>query len=281
MVGATRNVGAGSEGAAVSKPKSVRWRQYQDEVAAVFRAKGCDATTNATVEGARGIHEVDVRVDFDKVGIPCLWIVECKYWNTKVTKEKVMVLREIVEDCGADRGVLVSKVGFQSGAIRASQKTNITLTSIDDLQEYIDDKVAELSAQLAEYLCPHCGSALVVRAPYEDDEHSGLVESFECGFERGGWVERPCPFGTDFPKLEDFDLSICQIGADYICYPRAKTEMARRIELQTGYGRTAEEAREVVIEHYNYLITPPHQEFRGKRIFRSVGRRTRTFRGRS
>jgi hypothetical protein len=42
------------------------------------------------------------------------------------------------------------------------------------------------------------------------------------------------------------------------------TKLAARIALSPGYGRTAEEAREQVIEEYNYRITPPDQEFRGK-----------------
>jgi hypothetical protein len=43
----------------------------------------------------------------------------------------VMALKEIVGDCGADRGLIVSTRGFQSGAIRAATKSNITLTSIE------------------------------------------------------------------------------------------------------------------------------------------------------
>lgn len=112
-----------------------RWHEYQEQVAEVFRAAGCDATPDVLVKGVRASHKVDVRVIFEKHGIRCLWILECKYWNSRVTKEKVMALKSIVDDCGADRGLIVSKMGFQSGAIRASTKTNITLTSIEELRE--------------------------------------------------------------------------------------------------------------------------------------------------
>ena len=256
------------------------WQQYQEQVAEVFRAASCDATPDALIEGMRAKHKVDVQVIFKRHGIRCLWIVECKYWNSKVTKEKVMALKSIVDDCGADRGLIVSRMGFQSGAIRASTKTNITLTSIDELQEYIDDKdreieelhsrLATVESQLDEYRCPHCGSELIAREYIEYDErNSGTVETFECGFQTGGFVDHPCPFSQDFPTLEDFDFTIFQDGEDYLCQARPKTKKARGVSLSVGRGRTAEEAREQVVERYRYLITPPRQEFRGKWIQRS------------
>ncbi|MFB3104579.1 MAG: restriction endonuclease, partial [Pseudomonadales bacterium] len=55
--------------------------------------------------------------------------------NSAVPKEKVLVLRSVVEDVGADRGILISAAGFQSGAVRACEKTNITLTDLEGLTE--------------------------------------------------------------------------------------------------------------------------------------------------
>lgn len=61
------------------------------------------------------------------------WIIECKAWKNNIPKEKVTALSAIVQDVGADRGFLLSEVGFQSGAIRAARSSNITLTSLEDL----------------------------------------------------------------------------------------------------------------------------------------------------
>ncbi|MGH6837510.1 MAG: restriction endonuclease [Methylocella sp.] len=268
----------------MSRGKSKGWQEYQDRVASLFHAAGCDAKADEIIEGARAKHKVDVRVIFNKYGISCLWIIECKFWNGRVTKEKVMALKAIVDDCGADRGLIISKQGFQSGAVRASYKSNITLSSVEQLQEYINDKeeeieelqrrLATVEGQLGEYRCPHCGSELVSRQEIDYDEHnSGLVETFECGFQTGGWYERPCPFSINFPRIEDFDLTIFSESTGpafrYGCAAIPKTDKARNVQLKVGYGRTADEAREAVIEHYNYLITPPGQEFRGKWIQRS------------
>jgi hypothetical protein len=113
----------------------MNWRRYQEQAAKFFRRLGCEADVEAKVQGARAGHKIDVWVRFKKFGIETKWVVECKHWNSRVTKEKVLVLRSVVEDVGADRGILISLAGFQSGAIRACEKTNITLTDLDGLKE--------------------------------------------------------------------------------------------------------------------------------------------------
>lgn len=260
------------------------WREFQHAVAAVFNAAGCDVRIEHTVEGARGIHNVDVAVYFKKHGIECLWIVECKFWNTPVPKEKVLTLQAIVADCGADRGLMVSKCGFQSGAVRAANKTNITLTNLEDLSSYIDDKMVEIESlrrqladtqeQLDDYLCPHCGASLSERTeiPY-NDKHSGMMEIFECGYQRDGAMIRPCPFSDEFPRLDEFDMQIHMENGWYLCFPKPTTNKSRKVRLQTGRGSTENEARAMVAEHYAYLTTPLGQEFRGRWIFRSGQRK--------
>jgi len=115
------------------------WRDYQEKAAAFFRRLGLNAQVEFSVEGARGIHKVDVYVEGSLRGIAFKWIIECKAWKTNVPKEKVMALACVVQDVGADRGFLLSEVGFQSGALRVARKTNITLTSLEDLATSSDE----------------------------------------------------------------------------------------------------------------------------------------------
>lgn len=114
----------------------MNWKEYQVQTAKAFQAVGCAAEVEKIVEGVRGTHEIDVYVSFQQYGVRCTWVVECKYWKSNVTKDKVITLQGIVDDIGADRGILISKTGFQSGAIKASRNSCITLTSLEDL---IDD----------------------------------------------------------------------------------------------------------------------------------------------
>src|SRR5262249_47525610 len=125
--------------------KPMSWQDMQEQTAEFFRSLGCDAQVEAKVSGARGPHKIDVWVRFKKFGLETKWVVECKYWNSAIPKEKVLTLKSIVEDVGADRGVLISSANFQAGAIRAAEKTNITLTNLEELKETAkDDLVASV-----------------------------------------------------------------------------------------------------------------------------------------
>jgi restriction system protein len=109
------------------------WKDYQEEVADFFRTLGLEATADATIQGVRTKHDVDVLVKSHHYGFDVTWIVECKHWKRSVSKLHVLALREIVTDAGADRGILLSEVGFQSGAVEAANLTNVQVTSLADL----------------------------------------------------------------------------------------------------------------------------------------------------
>lgn len=109
------------------------WRAYQDAAANVFRQLGCNAQVDLRVVGARATHDIDVYATFLRSSIHCTWVIECKLWKARVPKEKVLALKALIDDLGADRGIIISEKGFQPGAQDAARGTNITLvTSLDD-----------------------------------------------------------------------------------------------------------------------------------------------------
>ncbi|MFV8580990.1 restriction endonuclease [Ralstonia pseudosolanacearum] len=120
---------------------TARWQEYQEEVADLFRSLGCAVEVEKEMEGARGLHVVDVVAKISVGGIAVTWIVECKLWNAAIPKEKVLVLSQVASDVGADRAFLLSESGFQSGAIRAPQNSNITLTSLSELFESVRQEI--------------------------------------------------------------------------------------------------------------------------------------------
>lgn len=109
------------------------WAEYQERVAHHFRSIGLEAETNATLNGARTSHEIDVVVRTSHVGFDLLWLVECKRWRQRVSKLHVLALREIVSDIGADRGILMAESGHQRGAFEAAHLTNVQLTSLEEV----------------------------------------------------------------------------------------------------------------------------------------------------
>jgi restriction system protein len=109
------------------------WQEYQERAAYFFHLLGMDVHVDEHVIGARGEHDVDVVVRAGQAGIGQTWIVECKLWRRRVSKLHVAALANIVQDVGADRGILLSETGFQPGAVRLASFSNITLTSLTEL----------------------------------------------------------------------------------------------------------------------------------------------------
>jgi Restriction endonuclease len=112
------------------------WQQYQQDAAELLQELGFTAIVDDTLTEPNGTeHKVDVSARRTLAGVNLLWIVECKQWNRRVPKERVATLKAIVDGVGADRGLLMSETGFQSGAIRMAVQKNITLSSLADLRE--------------------------------------------------------------------------------------------------------------------------------------------------
>lgn len=119
------------------------WYEYQEQVAIFFRNLGAQVETNKRVKGIRGIHDIDVYIELNVLGQKTIWIAECKLWKTPIPKDKILTLYQIVQDIGADKGLLFSESGFQSGAINATKKTNILLINIDEMKELVQDELIE------------------------------------------------------------------------------------------------------------------------------------------
>ncbi|HWX23330.1 MAG TPA: restriction endonuclease [Candidatus Binatia bacterium] len=119
------------------------WQDYQSEAASFFRNLGLGARVNHKVSGARATHTVDVWVTFSHFGIEVKWLVECKFWNSGIPKEKIMALMQISQDVGADKAFLLSERGFQSGTINAARNTNIVLSSLETLLANASEEICE------------------------------------------------------------------------------------------------------------------------------------------
>jgi hypothetical protein len=118
------------------------WERYQHDTANLLRELGFTAVTDDQITEPNGtVHSVDVSARRTVGGIELLWIVECKRWNRRVPKERVATLKAIVDGVGADRGLLMSEEGFQSGAVQMAKQKNITLSSIADLSELASEEL--------------------------------------------------------------------------------------------------------------------------------------------
>lgn len=135
------------------------WRDLQNQTARFLNQAGYHAVSPCEISTARGKVEVDVLVDSPDELVKRI-ICECKYWDSAVPKEKVHAFRTVVADSGASLGLLISKSGFQSGAIEAASYSNIQLITWDDFLSIVKDRwilqnlkeLKRLSAPLSFYL---------------------------------------------------------------------------------------------------------------------------------
>jgi hypothetical protein len=119
------------------------WYNFQEEICEHFISIGAEAKTNQTIKGVRTEHDIDILVKTKFLGEDLTWIIEAKYWKSNVPKEKVLALRTIVDDIGADRGFIISQNGFQSGAYKAAENANITLKTFDELKQTTSELIQE------------------------------------------------------------------------------------------------------------------------------------------
>lgn len=191
------------------------WREYQEDAAAYFRSVGLEAHTDVELQGVRSAHRIDVVVRFRRAGVDQLWIVECKDHNRRVSKDRPLLLRQIVEDVGADRGILVAERGFQSGAHEVARSTNTLVTSLAELRqsaadEILDVALLELSRRVREAQrhishltvrpSPHSATLPEMKAGSWPGGVLGLIGSLgvlEHGVRQAQEREFPAPYGFD------------------------------------------------------------------------------------
>ncbi len=83
------------------------------------------------LKGAAGVeHQIDLFWFFKFGGIAYRVAIECKDYNSRVSKEKIEAFHDILNDIGNIHGIFASRMGFQSGAVAYAEKYGIQLMEI-------------------------------------------------------------------------------------------------------------------------------------------------------
>jgi len=82
------------------------------------------------IEGDAGQYEIDISLRFNALGVDFLLLVECKKYKSKVKRQQVQTLRDTVQAIGADKGIMISVLGYQQGAITYGQRHRLPLLTI-------------------------------------------------------------------------------------------------------------------------------------------------------
>lgn len=111
------------------------WRDLQAAVARILRECGFVADVEHTIEMARGRAEIDVYATETVDDRTYTTLVECKNWTARVPQSVIHSFRTVVADSGANVGYIVSRAGFQAGALTGAELTNLRLVTWEEFQD--------------------------------------------------------------------------------------------------------------------------------------------------
>lgn len=192
------------------------WKDLQDKVCKYLKECGYHAESPKVIETVRGPVEVDVLATSDNEMLS-QFICECKFWDTRVPQEKIHAFRTVVQDSGSMIGIFISKAGYQKGAMKAANCSNVLLKdwngfinmiakkwvknrfrAVQKLGEplgiytnYLDVPIEKLTTEKAEHECIKLQDKY--REPYF------FARSLELGFHRPGE-----PVELDGFQFDDF-----------------------------------------------------------------------------
>lgn len=116
------------------------WKELETLVAAILNECGMDARHQVNLDLPRGNVDVDVYAEETVDGIVHRIVCECKNWKHNIPKEVVHAFRTVMQETGANRGYIISRMGFQSGSVEAAKATNVNLVTFEEFQERYFDK---------------------------------------------------------------------------------------------------------------------------------------------
>ena len=73
---------------------------------------------NQKIETDDGTYQIDVLAEYTALGVKNTVIVECKKQSRSVEREIVAALDRKLQSIGAQKGILISTAGFQTGAVK-------------------------------------------------------------------------------------------------------------------------------------------------------------------
>lgn len=110
------------------------WKELQNNVAEILNECGYETLVEKTIQTVRGNVTIDCFAEKQN-GHRTIIFAECKFWSKRIPQSIVHSFRTVVNDSGANSGFIISKAGFQKGAIDAVENSNITLMTYNEFLE--------------------------------------------------------------------------------------------------------------------------------------------------
>lgn len=148
------------------------WKDLQNQAALILSECGFKAEVEKTINLVRGTVNVDVYAVDETQTPQTVYICECKRWASAVPKNVVHGFRTVLSDCGANWGLIISKAGFQGGAVEAAEFSNVRLMTWEQFEElwmnrwiekHLRPTLYKAQDRICDYTEPFIGSKLARR----------------------------------------------------------------------------------------------------------------------
>ena len=171
----------------IFKDKPENWRELEWKVTEIFSQCGFIAYNNAEIQTVRGTVNVDVLAIDNNVTPNTTVLIECKHWNANIPQTVIHSFRTIVNDYGANHGLIICKNGFQSGSYEAIKNTNIKLLNWNEFLEMFElrwlqnsvKQIHEKGYRLRELTDRMSIDRLTEMTPEKIIQYNQLCEEFE------------------------------------------------------------------------------------------------------
>lgn len=114
------------------------WENYEELTKYIYEALGKSHDIkilgygrNCKVKGVSDVeHQIDVYTEHETDDKKITTAIECKYYKSNVSKDPIMKLAQILDDCNVDRGVIVAQSGFTPDAVKFAKHKKISLVEL-------------------------------------------------------------------------------------------------------------------------------------------------------
>lgn len=110
------------------------WQDLQNKVGEILEKCGFQVEVEKSIKSVRGKVEIDVFAEENIKGRKYSIICECKHWKSNIPQNIIHGFRTVLNDLGANIGIIITTSDFQSGSIESANMTNIKLLNWKDFQ---------------------------------------------------------------------------------------------------------------------------------------------------
>lgn len=233
---------------------SLDWKSYEAVTKHIYETLGKQSGVSiecfgnsCKVTGKSGVeHQVDVLTKHSDGIHIYRTAIECKYWSSKINKDIVMKVTEIIEDAKINKGVIVSKEGFTPDGIKFAQHKNIGLVELREMRDEdwegrdknpdLNGKVVSKRPQILDFIIDFEG---------EEKKVGELVKTSEIEFHLPNNKVKPLSF-----FIQDFNkrLSKLPVGEKLAAYYELKGSTLTNKEKNTSLKVNGLELRGELIE---------------------------------